>query len=140
MNVTNFYINRLKVDNFKNFQNLKVELDRFNMIIGPNASGKSNFKNIFSFLKDIVDKGLQDALSIHGGRGYVLNFNAKEPLLSIEIHFLSDTPEILLPNNDYLPKLEARRLVSVLPTVCLLTSCSGNLWWRPFFSIEFNVI
>ena len=68
----NFYVGKIRVHNFKNFQDVDIDLDRFNIILGRNATGKSNFKNIFSFFKDIISKGLSSALSIHGGREQVL--------------------------------------------------------------------
>jgi AAA15 family ATPase/GTPase len=36
-------IKRIKVSNFKSFKNLDVELGKFNILIGANACGKSNF-------------------------------------------------------------------------------------------------
>ena len=93
MNKSNFYIGKLKVHNFKSFQDLEVDLDRFNVIIGKNASGKTIFKNIFSFLIDAIYGGLLSAISIQGGQEQLLNFNSKDKSLSFEIHFLSDVPE-----------------------------------------------
>ena len=43
-------IRRLKVSNFRSFNELDVELGDFNVLIGANASGKSNFIEIFRFL------------------------------------------------------------------------------------------
>ncbi len=93
MDTPNFYISKLKVHNFKNFLDIDVDLERFNVIIGQNASGKSNFKNIFSFLADIIQHGLPYALLIQGGSDQVLNFYSKDRLLSFEVHFSSDFPE-----------------------------------------------
>ncbi len=47
-------IKRIRVRNFKSFKDLEVELGKFNLLIGANASGKSNFIRIFEFLRDIV--------------------------------------------------------------------------------------
>ena len=93
MDKYDFYINKLKVHNFKSFQDLDVDLDRFNIVIGKNASGKTNFKNIFTFLIDAIYDGLPSAISIQGGHEQMLNFNSKDRSLSFEIHFLSDVPE-----------------------------------------------
>lgn len=92
MQENSFYISRLKVHNFKSFEDLDVELGRFNVIIGQNASGKSNFKNIFSFLKDIVDQGLENAISLHGESEFIRKFTSTNSDLSIEVHFSIDTP------------------------------------------------
>jgi AAA15 family ATPase/GTPase len=35
------HIKKIRVTNFKSFKDLEIELGRFNVIIGANASGKS---------------------------------------------------------------------------------------------------
>lgn len=66
-------INKIKVQNFKSFKELEVELGKFNVLIGANASGKSNFVQIFEFLRDIVNSGLDNAISMQGGVEYLRN-------------------------------------------------------------------
>ncbi|RKY99842.1 MAG: ATPase, partial [Candidatus Hydrothermota bacterium] len=66
-------IKKIKVVNFKSFENIEVELGKFNVLIGANASGKSNFVQIFKFLKDIADSGLENAVSVQGGVKYLRN-------------------------------------------------------------------
>jgi len=68
-------IKRIEVKNFKSFKELKVDLGNFNMIIGANASGKSNFVHIFKFLRDIMISGLHNAISLQGGVEYLRNIN-----------------------------------------------------------------
>jgi len=64
----------LQVSNFKSFRNARIErMGRFNVIIGANASGKSNFIQIFRFLRDIANQGLHNAISLQGGSDYVRN-------------------------------------------------------------------
>jgi predicted ATPase len=60
-------IDKIKVSNFKSFNNLEVDLNNFNVLIGSNASGKSNFIKIFEFLRDISKYGLDNAISMQGG-------------------------------------------------------------------------
>ena len=36
-------IKRIHIGNFKSFSEIDVELSRFNVVIGSNAAGKSNF-------------------------------------------------------------------------------------------------
>ncbi|MBI5361066.1 MAG: AAA family ATPase [Planctomycetes bacterium] len=69
------FIKRISVSNFKSFGNLDLELDNFNVLIGANSSGKSNFVQIFKFLKDIATAGINDAISMQGGSEYVRNVN-----------------------------------------------------------------
>ncbi len=65
------YISRLKVENWKNFKAAEVQLGHRLFLVGPNASGKSNFLDIFRFLRDvsISGGGLQQA--VEGRRGGV---------------------------------------------------------------------
>jgi len=81
-------IKRIEVKNFKSFKELKIDLGKFNVIIGANASGKSNFVHIFEFLRDITSSGLNNAISMQGGVEYLRNMNigASEPL-SIKVVF-----------------------------------------------------
>ena len=79
-------IRRLKVSNFRSFNELDIELGDFNVLIGANASGKSNFIEIFRFLRDIRSHGLRDAVALQGGNNHVQNLQlgASRPI-GIEI-------------------------------------------------------
>jgi predicted ATPase len=44
----------LKVKNFKSLHNFRLELGKFNVLIGKNASGKTNVVEVFRLLKEIV--------------------------------------------------------------------------------------
>jgi predicted ATPase len=81
-------IKRIRARNFKSFEKLEIELGRFNVLIGANASGKSNFVQIFKFLKDIANSGLNNAMSMQGGAEYLRNINlGASENLSIEVVF-----------------------------------------------------
>lgn len=80
-------IEHIKVQNFKSFKYLDIELGRFTVIIGANASGKSNFTQVFKFLNDIKLHGLDNAVSQQGGMEYLLNFADQSSSLSYEITF-----------------------------------------------------
>lgn len=66
-------IKRIKASNFKSFKNLDIELGKFNLLIGANAAGKSNFISIFRFLKDAATVGLDYAVSMQGGVEFFRN-------------------------------------------------------------------
>lgn len=68
-------VKRIRVTNFKSFEELEVEFGKFNVLIGANASGKSNFVQIFEFLRDISNHGLNNAVSMQGGVEYLRNIN-----------------------------------------------------------------
>ena len=69
-------ITNIKVSNFKSFKDLDLNLGQFNVVIGTNASGKSNFVEIFRFLKNTEDNNLDDAISLHGGCDSIVNRKA----------------------------------------------------------------
>lgn len=68
-------IKKIKISNFKSFKDLEIELGKFNVLIGANASGKSNFIQIFKFLRDITTIGLDNAISMQGGVEYLRNIS-----------------------------------------------------------------
>jgi predicted ATPase len=80
-------ITRLSVSNFKSFNHLEIELGNLNVLVGPNASGKSNFTQVFRFLRDMTTEGLDDAIALQGGTDFFLNaqIGRAEPFtLSVE--------------------------------------------------------
>lgn len=81
-------IKSLRVTNFKSFNDIYIKLNRFNVLIGANASGKSNFVSIFKFLKDIAESGLENAISMQGGLEYLQNMKigkSKNLILEVRI-------------------------------------------------------
>ncbi|TEU15991.1 MAG: chromosome segregation protein SMC, partial [Anaerolineales bacterium] len=48
---------RIKLENWRNFQEADVPLQNRVFLVGANASGKSNFLDAFRFLRDIVMPG-----------------------------------------------------------------------------------
>ena len=66
-------INKIKVSNFKSFDQLEVDLRPLNVVVGANAAGKSNFLEIFRFLRDASTLGLENAVSLQGGMEYLQN-------------------------------------------------------------------
>ncbi len=69
-------ITRIVVENFKSFQKLDLRLNSFNLLIGANASGKSNFIEILNFLRNVESLGLENAYSMEGGEEYFFNLGS----------------------------------------------------------------
>ena len=79
-------ISKIRIANFKSFADQTVELSDFNLLVGANASGKSNFVQAFKFLSDIATNGLEDAISLQGGVEYLHNYGiANNELLSFQM-------------------------------------------------------
>ncbi|HUW85351.1 MAG TPA: AAA family ATPase, partial [Methanoregula sp.] len=66
-------IQRIIVENFKSFSELDITLSSFQVVIGSNAAGKSNFISIFKFLRDIARNGIVNAIAMQGGSEYLQN-------------------------------------------------------------------
>ncbi|MFH1860553.1 MAG: AAA family ATPase [bacterium] len=81
-------IKKIRISNFKSFNDLEIELGNFNILIGANASGKSNFIQIFRFLQDIANHGLENAISMQGGVEYFRNVSiGSSENFSLEVVF-----------------------------------------------------
>ena len=68
-------IQTVHVSNFKSFSDETIHFDKINVLIGANASGKSNVIAIFRFLTNIINYGIDNAISMVGGMEYLLNAN-----------------------------------------------------------------
>src|SRR4030066_1417367 len=60
---------QIHLKNWRNFLDVDVPLQGRAFLVGPNASGKSNFLDVFRFLADIVTVGggFQEAVLRRGG-------------------------------------------------------------------------
>lgn len=98
-------IREISVSNFRSFRELQIEPDNFNIIIGSNASGKSNLIQIFKFLRDIAKYGLNNAISLQGGVEYLRNTNigAKQPFSFRILYVLEEKREDVIAVKDGLP-------------------------------------
>ena len=89
---------RLRLENWRNFTQVDVDLQNRVFLVGPNASGKSNLLDVFRFLHDIVSVGggFQEAAGPkRGGVTKLRSLSARRyPDIVIEVHIGSDD----LPN------------------------------------------
>src|SRR5512136_2313586 len=89
-------IKKIHVENFKSFSEIDVELSRFNVIIGSNAAGKSNFISAFKFLRDIARHGIVNAIALQGGADYIRNTKiGNERDLVVQVTYEPDPGEDL---------------------------------------------
>jgi predicted ATPase len=60
---------KIALKNWKNFAAVEVEIPERLFLVGPNASGKSNFLDAFRFLRDLASSGggFQEAVARRGG-------------------------------------------------------------------------
>ncbi len=83
-------VSRLLLKNWRNFCEVDVELGERVFIVGANASGKSNFLDVFRFLRDIAKQqggGLQKAIEDRDGLSKIRCLAARKyPDVEIEVH------------------------------------------------------
>jgi predicted ATPase len=74
-----FRFTRLKLENWRNFTSVELELPRRVFLVGPNESGKSNFLDAFRFLHDVAmaEGGFRQAMSKRGGAGRLKSLAGK---------------------------------------------------------------
>ena len=75
------YVSRLTIRNWRNFTKVEVDFQETSYLLGPNASGKSNFLDIFRFMRDICNPdggGLQRAVASRGGLSKIRSLAARK--------------------------------------------------------------
>lgn len=87
------FISKIVLKNWRNFHALETPVSERLFVIGPNAAGKSNFLDVFRFLRDIVKEGggLQYAINSRGGLSKIRCLAARQdPTVEIEIELSDD--------------------------------------------------
>jgi|SRR5580692_1538416 predicted ATPase len=90
------FVTRLILKNWRNFRSVDVELGLRVFVAGPNASGKSNLLDVFTFLKDVAKPsgGLQNAVTERGGISKLRCLAARKyPDVEIEVHLADNGNE-----------------------------------------------
>jgi predicted ATPase len=83
------YVSRIILKNWRNFRAVNVPLRERQFVVGPNAAGKSNFLDVFRFLRDIAKPeggGIQKAVKDRGGISKLRSLAARrDPEITIEV-------------------------------------------------------
>lgn len=83
------FIQKLHVRNFKSIEEAEILFSPLSMIVGANASGKSNIINVFRFIGNIVNDGVDNAVALQGGMPNLANANMSKGT-PVDIHFILD--------------------------------------------------
>lgn len=79
-------IKNLKVTNFKSYKEITTDLRSLNVVIGANASGKSNFFKIFKFFTDLVKyNSINEVINNFNGVNNFKNLLQNEKFIQFEI-------------------------------------------------------
>lgn len=79
------FLRRVRIRGYKSIAFCDVELAPLTVLVGRNASGKSNFLDALAFLRDALRFNVPEAIKLHGGFPAILCRSVNSPALSIEI-------------------------------------------------------
>lgn len=85
---------RVALTNWRNFVQAEVPLQSRAFLVGPNACGKSNFLDVFRFLRDLVvpGGGFEQAVITRGGISKLRSLAARrEPSVGIDVSVEGDS-------------------------------------------------
>ena len=81
----NFQITRVWARNFRSVADVSLEMDPLTILVGPNASGKSNLLDILRFVKDALRFDLEVAVSMRQGMEGVARHGAGDGGSDVEV-------------------------------------------------------
>ncbi len=67
------FLRRVRIRNYKSIVECDVELGKFNVIVGRNGSGKSNFLDALRFVAEALQSSLDFAIQSRGGINDIIN-------------------------------------------------------------------
>lgn len=90
------YFSSVRLENWRNFVRAELQLQRRVFLVGPNASGKSNFLDVFRFLRDLVSVGggFQEAVERRGGISSLRALAGRSSDVVIQIEISADDPGV----------------------------------------------
>ena len=87
-----FQITKVWAKNFRSIADASVDLDALTVLVGPNASGKSNVLDILRFIKDALRFNLEVAISMRQGIDSLRRHASDNSLCDIEIGVCATVP------------------------------------------------
>jgi len=84
-------LTKLYIHNYKSFYDTTIELDKINIVVGENNSGKSNLIDVLEFVDIAMSKDIERAISDKGGYDNLKNYSAVgEEKVIVRATFLVD--------------------------------------------------
>jgi predicted ATPase len=80
-------LEKLYVSNYKSFHKAAFKFSDFNIIVGANNAGKSNFLDLLEFIDIAIRQDLITAVKLKGGFNNIKNFRSKEDKIEIKATF-----------------------------------------------------
>ncbi len=90
-------ISLIEAENFRSLKYISQRLDRFNVLVGANATGKTTFMDLIKFVADIVDNGIEKAVFERVNNYDELTFGKKggDIEFAVELELPQDIVEII---------------------------------------------
>src|SRR3984885_12594506 len=82
------FLRRVRIRGYKSIAFCDVELNPLTILVGRNASGKSNFLDALAFLRDSLEVGPAEAVKRRGGWQSIHCRSAAENSIAIEVETL----------------------------------------------------
>lgn len=90
-------IRRIEAKNYRSLKYIDQSLGDFHVLVGPNASGKTTFMDVVSFLADIVKSGIDQAIQSRSANYNDLTFSSEggDIELALEVNIRKDIRDFL---------------------------------------------
>ncbi len=88
-------VTRIRAKNYRSIRELDLELGPLTVLVGPNASGKSNVLDVLRFIRDAISRGLDFAISQRHGM-WVIKHRSD---CDVEIGFTATIRDLTLDYN-----------------------------------------
>ena len=128
-------IDSLRLRNYLSVQDESLRLSRLNVLIGTNASGKSNLINALSFLRDALDQDFGFAVGVRGGFVHLACKASTATRVGIVATFKDAdwtfewSVELSKDGLGYSVREELHRFREDQPPQQILVSRRGEGWW-----------
>jgi len=80
-------LKRVRIQGYRCFRDVEVELKPLQILVGPNGSGKSAFLDAIRFVEDIVRNGLKKAVERRARRPSELSWYGKSSHIRFELRW-----------------------------------------------------
>ncbi len=81
----------VKIEGFRSFRLVELQLPNLTVLIGPNGSGKSNFLDLLSLMAEAANGGLGEGIAKRGGFDNI-SFKGSPGDIFVEFHFKPEGP------------------------------------------------
>ncbi len=82
------FLRRVQIRGYKSIAFCDVTLEPLTILVGRNASGKSNFLDALEFLRDAIKFGVRESTDMHGGREAIECLSIQNRRLALDIDCL----------------------------------------------------